>query len=209
MDYAFGPPMRAIDEDNLREPSFVFFTSDNGPAITPQHPYGSAGPLRDKKGFCTEGGIRVPGMIRWPGRIKAGSSSDEPVCGVDFLPTICEMVGLAQPKDRVIDGTSILPAFSGGTVNRSEPLYWHFNRADGEFQVALRSGDWKILARLDKPLARRDNNITDEEERTFKEAEPASFALYNLREDIGETKDLASNQPEKMFELKSLLMKKY
>ena len=73
----------------------------------------------------------------------------------------------------------------------------------------IRSIDWKILARLDKPLARRDNNITDEEQRTFKEAEPAGFALYNLREDIGETKDLASNQPEKMIELKSLLMKKY
>lgn len=209
MDDAFGRLMRALDEDALRDTSFVFFTSDNGPAITAQHPYGSAGPLRDKKGFCTEGGIRVPGMIRWPGRVKPGTTSDEPICVVDFLPTVCEIVGLAQPKDRVIDGASIVPVFSGGTPDREEPLYWHFNRADGEFQVALRVGDWKILAHLDKPLPRTGNNITEEDERTFKTAEPETFVLYNLREDIAETKDIAAQEPEKLIELKALLMKKY
>ena len=128
---------------------------------------------------------------------------------MDFLPTVCQITGLTVPSDRKIDGASIVPVLSGGKVNRTMPLYWHFNRADGEFQVALRVGDWKILARLDKPLPRRDNNITDEEERTFKEAEPVSFALYNLREDIGETKDLSTTLPEKLSELKALLMKKY
>ena len=65
-------------------------------------------------------------------------------------------------------------------MTRREPLYWHFNRAAGEFQVALRHGDWKILARLDKRPP-RGNDVTDEEERDFKAAEPVSFALYNLK----------------------------
>jgi arylsulfatase A len=178
MDDAFGRLMRAIDEDGLRDRSLVFFTSDNGPAITPQHPYGSAGPLRDKKGNLTEGGIRVPGIVRWPGKVMAGRVSDEPVCGVDFLPTVCDIVGVKQPSDRPLDGTSLGPLFSGQSIARREPLYWHFNRAAGEFQVALRAGDWKILAtRQDTaPLKRHATN-----ERDFKTAEPVSFSLYNLR----------------------------
>lgn len=208
MDDAFGRLMRALDEDGLRERSLVFFTSDNGPAITAQHPYGSAGPLRDKKGYLTEGGIRVPGLVRWPGKVTPASVGDEPVCGVDFLPTVCEIAGLKLPSDRVIDGTSLVPLYSGGTIVRREPLYWHFNRAAGEFQVAMRVGDWKILARLDKS-PRPGNDITDEDERDFKAAEPVSFALYNLRDDIGETKDLAAAEPRKLDELKALLLKKY
>ncbi len=73
MDDAFGRLMRSLDEQGLRESTLVFFTSDNGPAITVQHPHGSAGPLRDKKGSVYEGGIREPGMVRWPGRVKPGT----------------------------------------------------------------------------------------------------------------------------------------
>jgi arylsulfatase A len=164
--------------------------------------------LRDKKGFLTEGGIRVPGILRWPGKIAAGSTSDVPVCGVDFLPTVCELSGVKAPADRKLDGTSIAALLSGGTVVRTEPLYWHFNRAAGEFQVALRDGDWKILARLDK-LPPRGNNVTDEEERDFKAAEPVSFALYNLRDDIGETKDRSAAEPARLAEMQARLVKKY
>ena len=72
--------------------------------FTAQHPHGSAGPLRDKKGALYEGGIRVPGIVRWPGHAPTGSVSDEPVCGVDFLPTVCEITGLEPPRDRTISG---------------------------------------------------------------------------------------------------------
>lgn len=209
MDAAFGRLMQAIDEDGLRNNAFVLFTSDNGPAITFQHPHGSAGPLRDKKGFVTEGGIRIPGMVRWPGKVRPGTMSDEPVCGVDFLPTACDIAGIQPPADRKLDGTSMVPVFSGQSMFRKEPLYWHFNRAEGEFQVALRVGDWKLLARLDKVLPRSGNDLTEEDERAFKTAEPASFALYNLRQDLGETKDLATAEPAKFEELKALLLTKY
>ena len=148
----------------------MFFTSDNGPAITAQHPHGSAGPLRDKKGSLYEGGIRVPGIVRWPGKVKPGSVADEPVCGVDFLPTVCAITGIEPPRDRAIDGASLLPVLrrqAGRT--RSTPLYWHFNRAAGEPKVAMRVGDWKILATLDKTPAPRGNDITEEEEQRLQD----------------------------------------
>ena len=172
----------------------VFFTSDNGPAITPMHPQGSTGPLRDKKGSLWEGGIRVPGILRWPGKTKPGSVSDEPVCGVDFLPTICAATGIQPPRDRKLDGASFLPVLEQKPVARTTPLYWHFNKAAGEPKVALRAGDWRILATLDKPPAQRTNDLTDEEERDFKAAELTGFALYNLRADIAETTDLAASE---------------
>lgn len=209
MDDAFGRLMRALDERGLRENTFVFFTSDNGPAITPMHPHGSAGPLRDKKGSLYEGGIRVPGILRWPGKTKPGSVSDEPVCGVDFLPTACAIAGIEPPRDRKLDGASFLPVLDGKPVARSTPLYWHFNRASSDAKVALRVGDWKILATLDKNLSLRSNDITEEDERLFKEAELATFSLYNLRDDIAEKNDLAAKEPAKLAELKALLEAKY
>jgi len=141
------------------------FTSDNGPAITAQHPHGSAGPLRDKKGSLYEGGIRVPGILQWPGKIKPGSVSDEPMCGVDFLPAACEIAGIQSPHDRVLDGASMLPMLAGQPIVRSEPLYWHFHLATSEPKVALRTGDWKILATLDKAQVPRTNDITEQDER--------------------------------------------
>jgi arylsulfatase A len=113
-----------------------------------------------------------------------------------------------SPKDRKLDGTSIMPVLSGKS-STARNLYWHFNRAAGDYQVALRDGDWKILATLDHPPTVRTNDVTEEEEKQFKAAEPVSFVLYNLKEDIGETKDLAADQPEKLAELKGKLLKKY
>jgi arylsulfatase A len=208
MDDAFGRLMRGLDELKLRDTTFVMFTSDNGPAITPRHPHGSAGPLRDKKGSVYEGGIRVPGMIRWPGKTKAGSTSDEPVCGVDFLPTICEITGIPVPADRKIDGASLLPVLSGSSIERKTPLYWHFNHAFNGPLVALRHGDWKILATLDKP-AHVGTAITPEREAEFKAAQLKDFQLYNLASDIGEKHDLAADQPAKLSELRKLLAAKY
>lgn len=209
MDDAFGRLVRALDEQGERENTFLFFTSDNGPAITAYHPHGSAGPLRDKKGALYEGGIRVPGILQWPGKTKPGSVSDEPVCGVDFVPTACEIAGIQPPRDRVLDGASMMPLLSDRPIPRNTPLYWHFNRAAGPFKVALRVGDWKILATLDTPEPPRSNDLTEQDEREFKQAELATFSLYNLRRDIGEATDLAATEPAKLAELKAMLEAKY
>lgn len=209
MDDAFGRLMQKLDADGLRQSTLVFFTSDNGPAITAQHPYGSSGPLRDKKGSLWEGGIRVPGILRWPGKVQPGTTSAEPVSGVDLLPTLCAAAGITPPQDRALDGTNILPALNGGSVTRSTPLYWHFNRAIGEPKVALRAGDWKILATLDKAPATRTNDITGQDERDFKEARLQTFMLFNLRADLTEQSDLAAAEPAKLAEMKALLEAKY
>jgi arylsulfatase A len=194
MDDAFGRLMRTVDQMQLRDSTFVFFTSDNGPAITRDHPHGSAGPLRDKKGSLYEGGIRVPGILRWPGHTRAGSTCHEPVSGVDLLPTLCELTGTPAPDDRALDGASFLPIMQGKPIPRSTPLYWQFNAASSKPKVAMRVGDWKLLAHLSGPETKPYGDIRPEDQAGIKSAELASFELYNLREDVGETTDLAGRE---------------
>ena len=195
MDDAFGRLIQSLDQLHLRNNTFVFFTSDNGPAITGMHPHGRSGPLRDKKGYVYEGGIRVPGVIQWPGHTKPGSVSDEPICGVDLLPTLCQMASVALPDDRVLDGASFLNVLSGGAIRRDRPLYWQFNRAAGEMKVALRDGDYKLLARLSGPPLKPSGGIAPGEMAAQKAAELADFELYNLNVDVGETRDLRQSEP--------------
>ena len=209
MDDAFGRLMSAVDEMGLREDTLVFFTSDNGPAITSIHPHGSAGPLRNKKGSVFEGGIRVPGILRWPGHTTAGKVSDEPICGVDWLPTLCEVAGTNAPSDRALDGASILPVLRAGAVNRDKPLYWHFNAARGEPKVAMRDGDWKILARLTGPETKPGGGIRAADQKALKTAELTGFELYNLRDDIGEKKDLAASEPARLKVIRAKLETMY
>jgi arylsulfatase A len=208
-DDAFGRLMATIDELNLRDDTLVMFTSDNGPAITNWHPHGSAGPLRDKKGSMYEGGIRVPGILRWPGHTQPGTVCDEPVSGVDLLPTLCEITGIGVPGDRAIDGTSFLPIFEGDSIERKTPLYWQFNYARSKPKVAMRVGDWKILATLTEPESKPVADITDGLQQGIKRAELDSFELYNLREDVGETTDLAEQQPERLAAMAAQLRKLY
>jgi arylsulfatase A len=209
MDDAFGRLMAAVDQLHLRDDTMVYFTSDNGPAITNRHPHGSAGPLRDKKGYLYEGGIRVPGILRWPGHVTAGSVSDEPVSGVDLLPTLCEITGIQPPADRAIDGASFLPVCRGKPIHRTTPLYWHFNRAQGKPKVAMRRGDWKILGHLSGSEFAPGADLVPEEMQAIKAAELTAFELYNLRRDIGETTDLAEREPRRLAEMADLLGRLY
>ena len=209
LDDAFGRLSKTIDKLGLRDETLVFFTSDNGPAITGIHPHGSAGPLRDKKGYLYEGGIRVPGIIRWPGHVEPGQVSDAVVSGVDLLPTLCDLAGVDVPDDRVIDGVSIRSLLEGHSLERRAPLYWHFLRARGQPKVAMRAGDWKILAHLDQPDLKVTADIVAEEMRMLKTAKLASFELYNLKDDIGETTDLSPREPERLEQLAAQLRELY
>ena len=209
MDAAFGRLMAALDEQNLREETLIVFTSDNGPAITAIHPYGSAGPLRSKKGFLYEGGIRVPGMIRWPGHVQAGSESDEPICGVDWLPTLCAITGIEPPQDRPIDGSDIRPLFAGQPVKRKTPLYWQFHHVQSGPQVAMREGDWKIVGFTSGQNPPPTADITEEAMEHINSATLESFALYNLKTDIGETTNLAEKEPARLKKMSEQLTKLY
>ena len=205
LDYAVGRILKALDELGLRQETFVYFSSDNGPAITRAHPYGSAGPLRAKKAHLYEGGIRVPGILRWPGHVQPGSVCDEPVGVVDLLPTVCALAGVEPPQDRVLDGTSWLPLLEGKPLRRTVPLYWQLNSARSEPKVAMRVGDWKILGYIDAPTAPLAGDIRAEDQYAVKHAQLIRFELYNLKEDIGERHDLAEAEPEKLAALRKEL----
>lgn len=209
MDHHFGRLLAALDAQRLRDNTLVLFTSDNGPAVTRHHPYGSAGNLREIKGHVYEGGIRVPGIIRWPGHVPPGATSNEPICGVDLLPTLCELAGAKLPDDRALDGVSITPLFRGERPRRTRPLYWQYNRAPSEPKVAIRQGDYKLLASLSGEPWPRSADITAEMMQSLKTAELERFELYNLRDDIGETKNLAESEPERLRELTAAMRQMY
>lgn len=190
LDAGVGRILGELDVLGLREDTLVFFTSDNGPARTSYHPYGNTAGLRDYKGHMYEGGIRVPGIVRWPGRVKAGTESSVPVVGTDFLPTICEVVEVKAPTDKRLDGISFLPALSGKTLERERPLYWHFYRAKSEVKIAMLDEGWKILARLDGAPLNRGADITAEEIEAYKTANLVGFELYDLKADPEEARDV-------------------
>jgi arylsulfatase A len=204
VDRAVGRLLAALDELGEAERTFVLFTSDNGPETLKRyargiHCYGSPGPLRGMKLDLYEGGIRVPGIIRWPGRARAGQVIDEPVSSVDLLPTFCAIAGVEPPRDHLLDGASLLPLFEGGAVQRQTPLFWFYALALSEPKAAIREGEWKLVASWD--VAEDFTGISPEAVRAFKRAKLTDFELYNLREDIGERNDLAGDQPQRVQQM--------
>jgi arylsulfatase A len=185
VDHEVGRLLKSLDDGGLRDNSLVFFSSDNGPETLNRYKgsersYGSPQPLRGMKLHLYEGGIRVPGIVRWPQRIKPGQTSHEPVVSYDLLPTFCQIAGVTLPADRVLDGSSVLPLLTGEPIQRSKPLYWQYDRAiGGPNRVALRDGDWKLLA----------------------DATLSKFELYDLKTDRSETRNLAASEPAKLDEL--------
>jgi len=201
MDASFGRLMAELDKQKLRDNTFVFFTSDNGPARTSFHPHGETAGLRDKKGSVFEGGVRVPGIIRWPGKVKPGTTESTPIIGLDLLPTLCSITGLKKPADRHLDGTNIRDLFSGKKIKRTQPLYWHFYGARGGRHVAMRDGDWKLVAAIDAPQIQHRAGIAAEDQRTIKTAPLGQMELYNLKTDRAETRDLASAEPKRFAQM--------
>lgn len=183
LDDAFGMLMKTLDELNETGKTLVWFTSDNGPEGNGNsgRTRGETGGLRGRKKAMYEGGIRVAGMVRWPGKIAAGSTSDVPVIGSDFFTTVCAATGIAPPSDRVLDGVNVLPVLTGkaASVERKVPLYWRLQMAPGP-HLAMRSGDWKILA--DKSLEK--------------------FELYNIKDDPQEQHELSTKEADRFTALK-------
>jgi arylsulfatase A len=182
LDYALGKVMDALDDEGLTDNTLIIFTSDNGPVASEG---GSSGGLRGIKRSDFEGGIRVPFLASWPGHIEPGTVSDTPVIGTDIFSTALDMVGIEEPKDRTIDGVSMLPVFKGETVERKVPMFWRTHVSGPECRVAVRVGDWKIVA---------DETMT-------------KFLLFNVQKDWQEKNDLSKENPEKFKEMKTLMMK--
>ncbi len=179
MDTSIGTLLKAIDDQGLDKDTLVIFTSDNGPFAA------NVKPLRAEKGYLYEGGIRVPMIVRWPGRVKPATRTATPVITMDIHATILETADLKPDPSNVPDGVSLLPILKGESELERDSIYFHYpNYAfhkKNRMASAIRSGDHKLLKFYDDD----------------------SVELYNLKNDIGESKDLAAAMPEKAKQLRS------
>lgn len=179
MDSAVGEVMTGLKNAGLWEETVVVFMSDNGGLSTSEGSPTSNLPLRAGKGWLYEGGIREPMVIRWPGRAEPGGVCDTPVTSTDFFPTLLEMAGLDPRPEWHMDGHSLcgLLRGDGGAALAERPLFWHYphyGNQGGSPSAAIRVGDWKLIEFF----------------------EDGRCELYDLAADLGETRDLAMDQPE-------------
>jgi arylsulfatase A len=202
LDLAVGRLLAALDEMGLAGDTFVLFTSDNGPEMLERHPqahrsYGSAGPLRGKKLQLWEGGIRVPGIVRWPGRAQPGSVSGVPVSGIDLLPTLCAVAGVLVPPELKLDGADVTPTFASRPVKRDAPLFWYHYKAWGGPRVVMREGGWKLVGFWDGPERLRSDSSTMRpgDLELIRTTELVRFELYDLETDPGERRDVVAKNP--------------
>ena len=185
LDSAIGNILKRLDCLGVRDNTMIWFTSDNGPSNKSP---GSTNGLEGHKGTLFEGGIRVPGILQWPGVIRENRISDFLVSTNDFLPTIMDVTGNELPDSRVLDGTSILPYLLGSRTSRSSPMHWAFKVNDGDFSGKFNAvtiqGDLKLYT-------------------VYKNGKVLSTALYNVT--VGEVTDIADTLPkEHMAMLKDL-----
>lgn len=187
MDDAVGQLLDHLDRLDLRQRTLVIFTSDNGGLHVPELRHSRIthnGPYRAGKGFLYEGGLRVPLLARWPGRILAGRSIDAPVVNTDWLPTLLELAGIPPGKEP-IDGRSFAPLLvRTASPGRSRPLHWHFphyTNQGGRPGGATREGRWKLVEFYDT----------------------GDVELYDLESDPGESRNLASRHPRLTRRLRS------
>jgi arylsulfatase A-like enzyme len=200
IDWSVGQILGALREHGLDEQTLVLFTSDNGPWLSYGNHGGSAGPLREGKMTTWDGGVRMPFIARWPGKIPAGSVCREPAMTIDILPTLAGLAGAELPRHK-IDGKDIWPLLSGKADARSphEALYFYWDR----HLQAVRSGKWKLhLPHSYRTLAGKAGG-RDGKPAPYSQAE-TPLALYDLAKDVGETTNVAESHPEVVERLKGL-----
>lgn len=174
VDESVGRVMNTLKELKIDDRTLVIFTSDNGGFAKAT----DNSPLRANKGSNYEGGIRVPVIIKWPGRAKSGAVSNEPIISTDFYPTILEAAGLKPRPHQHVDGLSLAPLLTGDGEFQRDAIYWHYphyNQHPQSFPSGvIRAGDWKLI----------------------EDYESGETMLFNLTNDIGETTDLSTVETE-------------
>lgn len=187
LDDSVGKLLARAQELGLRDKTIVVFTSDNGGLHVPEGREDAPthnSPFRAGKGFLYEGGLRIPLVLRWPGQIKAGAVASTPVINTDLMPTLLELVSVAAPRG--LDGLSYARLLTNKGEMPGRPFFWHFphyNNQGGRPGGAVRDGEWKLIEYY-------DDGRTE---------------LYNLAEDVGESKDLAAQFPKRAADLKEML----
>lgn len=175
LDDAIGRVLGSLDKLNLRENTIVFLISDNGAFMLPNRGLEaqSNAPLRDGGVTTYEGGIRVPAIVRWPGKVKPGTVCSEVISTLDVLPTILAACGLPLPADRILDGADIAQTLSNEKPSVHPFLCWTWNQGKDQSWQAIRAGNLKLV----------------------RKTKTANWQLYDLRADISESNDKASAQP--------------
>lgn len=199
IDWSVGEVLRVLEENGIEKNTWIVFTSDNGPWLSYGNHAGSALPLREGKATMFDGGCRVSCLMRWPGRIPAGSECRELAATIDILPTLAELLGVELPKARTIDGRSIVGLMEARPGARSphEAYYSYW----GDALHAVRSGPWKLHFPHNYPTIiepGRDGKPGRQQQQRIEKA------LFNLVDDVTEQRDLAAEHPEVVARLEAL-----
>lgn len=202
VDAAVGKLVNKLQELKIRDDTLIIFTSDNGPETLNRYrsafrSYGRPTPLRGMKLWTTEAGFRVAGIVNWPAGLSPGveNASDQVVSSLDLLPTFAKLAGATIPSDLELDGTDIAPLFSGKAIERSKPLIWAYYNSINEHRVAMRHGDWKVLAKLNGAKLPKTVNVFDGNRDDVFNAKLTDFEFYNVKADISEA-NAVSNSSE-------------
>jgi arylsulfatase A-like enzyme len=192
LDWSVGQILETLRKERLAQNTLVFFTSDNGPWLVKELTGGSAGLLREGKGSTWEGGMRVPGIAWWPGKIKAGAVTRELACSMDLFNTSLKLAGVPLPTDRVLDGVDMSPILFGtGKGLRDTMLYYR-----GSELFAIRKGDFKAHFKT------ADGNATPGNPLKFEPHDPPW--LYNVATDPGEKFEIGADHPQVIAEIREL-----
>ncbi|MES2983333.1 MAG: sulfatase [Verrucomicrobiota bacterium] len=195
VDWSTGRILDTLRDLKLAENTLVIFTSDNGPWLIQEKDSGSAGPLRGGKGSTWEGGVRVPTLAWWPGKIAPGSEVDAVAGTIDLLPTVVTLAGGKVPELPVIDGRDISPLLLGKSKTSPREAHYYFK---GYGLEAVRQGSWKLA-------------IAPQIETMGRQAKPDALGaeprLYNLDQEIGEQTNVAAAHPEIVAKLSALAEK--
>lgn len=201
VDWSVGQILTALKTNGIDENTLVIFTSDNGPWLNYGDHAGSAAPLREGKGTMFEGGVREPTIARWPGRIPAGTSCDELAGTIDILPTVAKLIGADLPNHKV-DGKDIWPLMSGeeSATSPHEAFYQYYQ--GGELH-SVRDRQWKLhFPHSYRTLSGRKGGTGGKP--VAYDQTKIGTALYDLKNDVSETKDVADQFPDLVARLKAM-----
>lgn len=185
VDESVGRVLQYVKEKGIEDNTIIIFTSDNGGIIRSKNPVTSNLPLREGKGTAYEGGVRVPLIVKWKGKIKENTQSEVPVIGTDLFPTLAALTNSNISSINNIDGVNIAPLLLGGQTIKRDALYWHYPHYHSEGATpysSIRDGDYKLISFY----------------------ENGKMELYNLKNDVGEQNNLVEKEPK----MAAMLLKK-
>jgi len=192
LDLAAGRIIDYLVENGLIENTLILFSSDNG-----SYRQASNGNLRAKKSYLYEGGIRVPGIIHWPALNRSDVVVNDAVGFVDIMPTICDVLQIQPFEDKTMDGTSVLNLLKGEEFVRKNPLFWYFYRSSPE--IAMRIENFMILGK-DSDTIPRSHQFSAPDMTYIKEMNLTEYELYDLSNDIPQSKNIMNEHPDsKMY----------